>query len=308
MLKRVIFIPLLTFNPIRIADRDWMTERLKQSSRGALEYNFTSLFMWRHAYALQAADYKGRLIVASNPDNPKYLFPDGPGPIEPYVEALYEDAKARGARLAFWVLLDEHKEQLERAYPGKFDILEDRDQADYLYTAESLITLRGKKLSAKRNHINRFMSTFRNFSYEPITKDNIREVLEMDQLWCEENCGYQTESLTKEENAVDQVLHNYFDLHVTGGLLRVNDKVVAFTLGEPLNGNTYLMHIEKALDAYPGAYQMINQMFAEANFEGFAYVNREDDAGDEGLRRAKLSYDPVQLVTKYFGQLKGDSL
>lgn len=285
-----------------------MTTLLQQSSRGALEYNFTSLYMWRHAYRLQAAEHMGRLIVVSDPDDPMYLYPDGPGPIEPYIEALYEDAKARGAGLAFWVLLDEHKEQLEKAYPGKFDIAPDRSQADYLYTAESLITLRGKKLSSKRNHINRFMSTFRDYRYEPITKNNIREVHEMDRLWCEENYGYQTESLTKEENAVDQVLHNYFDLPVDGGLLRVGEKVVAFTLGEPLNDTTYLMHIEKALDAYPGAYQMINQLFAEAHFEGYTYVNREDDAGDEGLRRAKLSYDPVRLVTKYCGRLIGDTL
>lgn len=285
-----------------------MTRLLEQSSRGSLEYNFTSLYMWRHAYGLRAAEHMGRLIVVSNPDDPKYLFPDGPGPIEPYVEALYEDAKLRGAKLAFWVLLDEHKEQLEKAYPGKFEIVADRDQSDYVYTAESLITLRGKKLSSKRNHINRFMTTFRNFHYEPITKSNIREVHEMDAFWCEENYGYQTESLTKEENAVDQVLHNYFELPVTGGLLRVGEKVVAFTLGEPLNQITYLMHIEKALDAYPGAYQMINQAFAETHFEGFTYVNREDDAGDEGLRRAKLSYEPAYLVTKYFGRLIGDTL
>ncbi len=280
----------------------------QQSPRGALEYNFTSLFMWRHAYRLQATEHLGRLIVVSDPDDPKYLFPDGPGPIEPYIEALYKDACARGARLAFWVLLDEHREQLERAYPGKFTVITDRDAYDYVYLADSLITLRGKKLSSKRNHLNHFLSTFRDYTYEPITRHNIQEVLEMDRLWCEENYGYQTESLTSEENAVDQVLHNFFELDVTGGLLRVGAKVVAFTLGEPLNDTTYLMHIEKALNAYPGAYQAINQMFAEANTQGYTYINREDDAGDEGLRRAKLSYDPVHLVAKSYGYLAADSL
>jgi hypothetical protein len=281
---------------------------LQQSPRGALEYNFTSLFMWRHAYRLQATEHLGRLIVVSDPDDPKYLFPDGPGPIEPYIEALYKDACARGTRLAFWVLLDEHREQLERAYPGKFTVIADRDAYDYVYLADSLITLRGKKLSSKRNHLNRFLNTFRDYTYEPITRHNIREVLEMNQQWCEENYGYQTESLTSEENAVDQVLHNVFELDVTGGLLRVGAKVVAYTLGEPLNDNTYLMHIEKALNAYPGAYQAINQMFAEANTQGYTYINREDDAGDEGLRQAKLSYDPVHLVAKSYGYLAADSL
>ena len=281
---------------------------LQQSPRGALEYNFTSLFMWRHAYRLQATEHLGRLIVVSDPSDPKYLFPDGPGPIEPYIEALYKDACARGARLAFWVLLDEHREQLERAYPGKFTVIADRDAYDYVYLADSLITLRGKKLSSKRNHLNRFLNTFRDYTYEPITRHNIREVLEMNQQWCEENYGYQTESLTSEENAVDQVLHNVFELDVTGGLLRVGAKVVAYTLGEPLNDNTYLMHIEKALNAYPGAYQAINQMFAEANTQGYTYINREDDAGDEGLRQAKLSYDPVHLVAKSYGYLAADSL
>ena len=264
--------------------------------------------MWRHAYRLQATEHLGRLIVVSDPDDPKYLFPDGPGPIEPYIEALYKDACARGTRLAFWVLLDEHREQLERAYPGKITVIADRDAYDYVYLADSLITLRGKKLSSKRNHLNRFLNTFRDYTYEPITRHNIREVLEMNQQWCEENYGYQTESLTSEENAVDQVLHNVFELDVTGGLLRVGAKVVAYTLGEPLNDNTYLMHIEKALNAYPGAYQAINQMFAEANTQGYTYINREDDAGDEGLRQAKLSYDPVHLVAKSYGYLAADSL
>lgn len=285
-----------------------MTRLLAQSPRGALEYNFTSLFMWRSAYRLQAAEHMGRLIVVSDPLDPKYLFPDGPGPIEPYVEALYADARARGSRLAFWVLLDEHKAQLEQAYPGRFEIIPERNEFDYVYSAESLITLKGRKLASKRNHINRFISTFRDYSYEPLTQDNLPQVLEMDRLWCEENHNYQTESLTSEENGVEQVLRNFSDLSVTGGVLRVGGKVVAFTLGEPLNDDTYLMHIEKALDAYPGAYQMINQAFAEAHFGGYAWVNREDDAGDEGLRRAKLSYEPARLVSKYYGRLITDTL
>lgn len=306
--RRVIFISLLPFKAIDITDRAWITSCLTQSRRASLEYNFTSIFIWQHAFKLRAAESCGRLIVLSDPDNPSYLFPDSPGPIEPVVETLYRDAAARGVPLRFNVVLEEDKARLEQAYPNQFEFTANRDEYDYVYASENLITLKGRKLSSKRNHLNHFMVTYRDWAYEPITPQNIGEARGMEPAWQEENAIYINESLEMEAIAVDLALNHFFELGLTGGLLRVGGKAVAFTMGEPLNDTTYLVHIEKALAEYAGAYQMINREFAETNCASYPYINREDDAGDEGLRRAKLSYDPAFLVTKYKAQLIGDRL
>ena len=167
------------------------------------------------------------------------------------------------------------------------------------------MTLRGKKLSGKRNHVNRFLSTERDWAYEPLTKENLADARAMSYEWCRQAGCTEDAELFDESCAVEQAFRHYEALGLSGGLIRAGGKVIAFTMGEALNEDTFLVHIEKAFYDIQGAYQMINQQFAQAAFEGFRYVNREDDAGDEGLRKAKLSYEPAFLVEKSSAELVG---
>lgn len=291
-------ISTLTFSPISIDEKPWMDKLLRNSHRGSLEYSFTSNFIWRKVYQLKAARFEDRVIVMSNEENPSFIFPSGQGPVEPVVRAIYDYVSEHGKPMVFNTLLEEDRQQLEAAFPGKFRFEPDRNDFDYVYETQRLISLSGKKLSTKRNHINKFMMQNSDWSYEPITRDNLEDARKMSLEWCLAAGCRENESLFDESCAVEQAFKHFFDLQLTGGLLRIGKRPVAFAMGEELNETTYIIHIEKAFPEIQGAYQMINQQFTMANCENYRYVNREDDAGDEGLRRAKLSYDPAMLVEK----------
>ena len=297
---------MLQFTPITINDREHMSRLLQAGHRGSLEYNFTSNFIWRNIYHLEKAEYQGFLVVRSVAGGKaSYIFPSGEGDVGPVIEALLKESEQRGEQLVFNTVLAADQEMLERLYPGKFCFEAQRDSFDYVYSAESLRTLTGKKLSAKRNHINRFIENNPDWTYETITPANFDEVKAMSKEWCRIAGCVEDESLFEESCAVEQAFKHYEELGLRGGLVRAGGRVVAFAIGEPLNEETYVVHIEKAFYDIQGAYQIINREFARANTEGYLYVNREDDTGDEGLRKAKLSYVPAFLVEKSVAQWVG---
>lgn len=291
-------VSTLTFSRIGINDRERYTRLLAAGHRGSLEYSFTSNFIWREIYKLQAAEFDGHLIIMSDENCPSFIFPSGVGEVEKVVRSLYEYTQQRGKPLVFNTVLNEDRERLEAAFPGKFLLEPDRNDYDYVYESQRLITLSGKKLSAKRNHINKFKLDNPDWSYEPITRENLGEAHKMSLEWCLMAGCRDNNSLFDESCAVEQAFKHYFQLGLTGGLLRSGSRVIGFAMGEPLSESTFVIHIEKAFHDIQGAYQMINQQFASANCAAYRYINREDDAGDEGLRRAKLSYDPAFLVEK----------
>ena len=277
---------------------------LKAGHRGSLEYSFASNFIWRNVYKLQVARHGDYAIVMSDPDDPTFIFPLGAGPLLPVLQALMAYTKKRGVPLYFNTLLEEDKARLEALFPGQFEVCEIRDAFDYIYETRRLAELPGKKLSSKRNHINKFMMENRDWSFEPITRDNIEEARQMSLAWCHRAGCDEKPGLMEESCAVEQAFKHFFDLQLQGGIIRIAGKVVAFSMGDALNEDVYLAHIEKAFDDIPGLYQIINQQFVQHFAMDYKFVNREDDTGDEGLRRAKMSYDPVYLVAKYTARQK----
>jgi hypothetical protein len=193
---------------------------------------------------------------------------------------------------------------LENFYPGKFEFFEYRDGADYIYETEKLSTLAGKKLAAKRNHINRFIENYPDWKYEQIDDNNIDEVFEMNRKWCSMAGCENEKSLQEEGCAVSEAFANFKALGLSGGLIRAKGEVVAFSMGDRLDNETFLVHIEKAFADIQGAYPIINREFVIHNCGGYKYVNREDDTGDEGLRRAKLSYRPCAILQKWNAEMK----
>ena len=189
--------------------------------------------------------------------------------------------------------------QLEEWYPGRFQIEYDRDSADYVYESEKLATLSGKKLHSKRNHINKFKALYGGrWSYEAITAGNVEECFQMALKWRDQN-GCEDDPEKRGEICVTMnALRLFEELELKGGILKIDGEVVAFTIGEPVCSDTFVVHIEKAFADVEGAYPMINQQFVEHECRDYLYVNREEDTGAEGLRKAKLSYRPVFMVEK----------
>ncbi|MFY9272906.1 MAG: phosphatidylglycerol lysyltransferase domain-containing protein, partial [Thermacetogeniaceae bacterium] len=189
-------------------------------------------------------------------------------------------------------------------FPEKFEYSEARDSFDYVYLLEDLAALTGKKYRGKRNHVNYFMKNY-NWSFEQISPENLAECWEMNLEWCKINNCMCDIQLASEFCAVRRCFDYFDQLELEGGLLRADGKVVAFTIGEKLNSDTYDTHIEKAFSGIKGAYQTINQQFAkfiQQKHPEIIYVNREEDMGRAGLRKAKLSYHPVRMEEKYWGK------
>lgn len=287
---------MLDFRKAKISDRDAICEILKKSPCRSMEYNFTLLFMWQNQYGIEFATDEDMLYIRAGRINKAYLFPCGEGDLKAATDKLFEIC---GYGLSFYSLNEEQKIFLEKEYPGRFSFSENRNAGDYVYLTESLASLKGKKLSSKRNHINRFETEHPDWQYEPITSDNLSEVMKMHGLWCEAQDIEARKGLAEETEAVKTVLENYDALSLSGGLIRIDGRVVAFSVGDKLNGDTFLVHIEKAFSEINGAYPIINREFVRHNCMNFRFVNREDDAADEGLRRAKLSYQPYEIIKKY---------
>lgn len=292
------------FQDVTVQDKAWVEPLLHMSGRGSLEFNFTTVFVWRNIFNHQIARMDDYFLLRAGAKNPIYQFPAGRGPLEPVIRALDEDARKAGVPLRLNAVPPDGKALLEALYPGRFAFENSRNDADYVYETQALATLAGKKLSAKRNHIHRFTENHPSWAYESLSAKNLDEVRRMNTEWVLLTGCAPDEGLSDEYCAVESAIRHYDRLGLAGGLLRAEGKVIAFSIGDPLNEDTFLIHFEKAFPEIQGAYPMINQQFVQHNCMDYPYVNREEDAGLAGLRKAKLSYHPARMVEKYFATLK----
>lgn len=288
----------MDFKKAEISDKVWVDEILSRAERVSLEYNFTTIFIWKDVYNNQIAKKDGILFCSSGLSKQSFLFPVG----EEYKKGLSLLDEYSGGDLSFFSLTDRQCSILEELYPGRFSFSEDRNSGDYIYRTSTLTELKGKKLSSKRNHINRFLAENDNWSYEKITKENMSAVKALDEKWFEEN--EKSPGLIEEKRAVEYALKYFDELGLTGGLLRVGNEAVAYSVGDKLNESTFLVHIEKALLKYRGSYAMINNQFAKNECAGYEFIDREEDTGDDGLRKAKLSYRPEVIARKFIALTK----
>ena len=292
----------LRFAPTSITDKSWIDPIVRAENAPNSDWCFTNIFVWVGSYRQQVAKLEDRLFVKYSylGGDPYYSFPIGRGDLETAILALRQDAALTGLPLTLRGVNNTHREILEAAFPGQFDIAADPAAFDYVYEASSLATLAGKKLHAKRNHINRFLQYHPDWTFEPITIENLPECIAMTKEW--EETHEKSADFAAELEALDLAFQNFKALQLDGGLLRVDGKVAAFTMGEQLNSDTYLVHFEKAFPTIQGAYPMINREFvryALARYPHIQYINREDDLGIESLQKAKRSYYPVFQVEKY---------
>lgn len=295
---------MIDFKEIELKDKEWVDECLRQANFQGCEYSFTSNYIWRSIYHPKIAKVEGMYCLRSEYHGRySYCYPAGQGDIKKVITLLLEDAKELGISFRMHGITEDLIEQLEEWFPGVFQFETNRDDSDYIYTVEKLSTLAGKKLHGKRNHINRFKDTD-DWEYYDVTSENVQECIEMNKEWLARYVTEEDKELQDEAKAVSEILEHFDELKVKGGILKREGKVVAYTIGEPINDDTYVIHIEKAFYEVQGAYPMINQQFVLRNCQDYKYVNREEDTGDEGLRKAKLSYYPDILLDKYVATLK----
>ena len=290
---------MLEFKNIELSDKSLFDSFFNRENFFISDYCFANVYIWRNVYATKYALSDGFLYIRfTDEDGDSFLPPIGDGDYGTALENLIE--YTNGKRLLIGLIPPKYKALTEEAMPGRFDITPNRDAANYIYSAEKLMYLKGKKLHAKRNHINKFNLMHDNWSYEELNDNNTKEFFDYQLDWCADD----PEEFLGETCAVSVALKNREALDIKGGLLRLDGKIIAVTLGTQTFKDTFTVHIEKADPTIQGAYQMINQQFALNNFENYTYINREEDLGIEGLRKAKLSYFPEFLSENYMAVLK----
>ena len=291
-------VEMTGFKPIDIEDKALFLRYFSLDPPQTSELTFTNLFIWRHQHRPTWLLWKDCLLIIFQPKEarPFGLPPIGPGDKKKALDFLFQilvqvTPEARVCRVS-QAFVEEVVE------PNQYSITPDRNNSDYVYLTRDLINLSGRKYHRKKNHLNRFIKN-NTFEYRPLDKDLVASFLEMQESWCQiRECVEQPELLS-EDYAVHEALTHFEDLDYQGGAIIMDSRVEAFSLGERLNNETAVIHIEKANPNTPGLYTAINQLFCSNAWADMTYVNREQDLGSEGLRKAKESYYPHHMVDKH---------
>jgi len=284
----------MQYKSIEIEDKKIFDEYYKLHKQYCEYLSFTTLFTWKDYGKYRYTVYDGEIIIKLTDNEETFLLPQmTEESLKKTVDFLTESGKVniKGAT-------KEQTELIKKLYGDRFKIIHKRDGDNYYYLVENLISLAGKKLHSKRNFVNRFKNQY-NYAYEPITEATVKECIDVAKEWCErKNCG-KNGSMEKEISACELALLNMKELSLKGGAIRIDGKIAAFTLGEHFNDETVIIHFEKADTQFEGIYQAINNEFSKNEWSHLKYVNREEDMGIEGLRKAKLSYCPEFLLECY---------
>lgn len=286
----------LEFRQVKLEDKELIDSYIKKQNSKSCSISFANIYLWEPHYKVTFTIVENMLVFRSNGEKPYFSFPIGGGDVKKAIDFMMEYCKEMNLEFKMYGVTQEQFHVIEELYPGEFQVEYNRDEANYVYETEKLINLSGKKYHGKKNHINKFKRLYPDWQYEDITDENLEECIEMAYGWRKEN-DCDTNELKKVEFCVSlNALKKLKELELIGGLIRAEGKVVAITVGEPLTNDTFVIHIEKAYAGVEGAYPMINREFLAHHATDYMYVNREEDTGAEGLRKAKLSYKPVFMV------------
>jgi len=300
---------LSTGKPIELTDKSLFDEYFSKYPPESSEFTFTNLFMWRNYYNFLFIEYNGHLILYSNDylknrkqpiiaDSNDYIYffpPIGPSPDKIIIELFENLGNIEVHRVPEDIC--EKLVESDKFSKLNLDCLEDRNNWDYVYSKEEILNLAGNKFRQNRRWLQKFLSNY-NYDFRLISENDIEKCKELQLEWCVMRACTEDESLEAEQEAIYEALNNYSELGFSGGLLCVDDKCAAYTFGEMLNSKTLVIHIEKAHMEYEGSYQAINNFFLKNCCVDAIYINREQDLGIEGLRRAKESYKPIKMNKK----------
>jgi uncharacterized protein len=288
----------MDFKFIDLHDRQIFMDLLKADPPHSSELTFTNLFMWRRRYQPVWTMYGGCILIIMKNDAGEYygLPPIGPGEKHLAIQELFTEL----SKLTTTPKISRADRSFVEKYVDKtiYDVKYDRDNSDYVYCVEHLAKLSGNRYHKKKNHINSFKKNYK-FEYRDLNDEIIDSALALQEDWCEfRNCS-ESPDLSQEDRAIFEALVHFDALQLKGGAILVDGKMEAFTIGEMLNPETVVIHIEKANPQIRGLYPMINKAFLSHAWSNIKFVNREQDLGIEGLRHAKESYYPDHMVDKF---------
>lgn len=294
---------MLEFRPITLQDKPVLHSFFYHADGYGAEDSFVTLFLWGDQ---KVAFFENEPVILSKFSSESYAFPARNRDLKAVVEAFLADAKERGFPCRIFGLLESDVTRLEALFPGRFHFRTVRNSFDYIYEIDHLADLHGKKLQAKRNHCNHFEETYPEYRILEIDAAQLPRCRAFTEQWYASHIERGEESdFAGERIAIGKAFDNYEALGLEGLVLEVDGQVVAFCMGNRIREDTYDVNFEKALPEMNGAYAMINREFARCIRErhpDVRYLNREDDMGIEGLRRAKESYTPDILLEKYLAE------
>ena len=283
-------------------DEDWINSCIAVSGTMASDASFANIYLLRNKYSTKISRYKDFIIRKYSGKGARcgYTFPLGKGDVAKALAEIEKDAKECGERLQFAFITEEQKEVLENAMPARFCYSSDAGDSDYIYLRSELASLSGKAFHKKKNHFSKFVRTYPDYKYYEIGACNIYDAQKVADAWYYEHLQDEDASQLAEYKAIKEALENFEELGLIGGIIYVNDSPCAMTIASKINENTVDVHFEKAVGEYAlnGGYAAINKIFSE-KLDGVTWLNREEDIGIEGLRKAKLSYRPKIMLKKY---------
>ena len=296
---------MIEFQKLNPPEPEFQKILLSAGHRGC-GYSYSNLYMWGHQRCAMVGGYL--TIFAQFGQRSIYPYPVGSGSIRPVLDAIMADAAQRGILCRFSAMSGEDCMELEELYPGRFRFYPDRDNCDYIYKTEDLAGLKGRKYQKKRNHLNKFRENHPDCQVAELNDDNLNAAREMVDTWYAERLAADPHAdLHLEQRAIRRAFAHREELGLEGIVLTENGEVIALSMGSALSEDTFDVHFEKAREDIDGAYTAVNQAFAAhilKKYPQMIYLNREDDMGIPGLRKAKLSYQPDHMVVKFWAQLQ----
>lgn len=293
----------LVFRPITHTDMEQIFSFLQMEPGRTTDFSYAGVLMWVDYFKYEFAIAQDTLfikgVVENDTQTPAFSMPVGKLPLSKSLEMIRSYCRSNAIPPVLSAVPEYAIPALEEAGISSINPLE--DWGDYLYDAKMLSTLTGKKMSKKRNHVNKFDSLYPEARMENLDASNVERAIQF--MTTVEDEGDNVPMAVEERRMTRKLLEliKEGDIRLEGAILMIGEDVAAFTIGD-VKGDTLYVHVEKASRAYEGSYEKINKEFAAlmcARHQEIKYINREDDSGDEGLRRAKQSYHPVEILNKY---------
>ena len=296
----------ILFKDIELTDKPIFDEYFNYKIYFGSECAFANMFAWRKCYHIKWLEIENCLIIKVRRDDVDFFlppFPKGNAKIPVALNFILESIKSSPNSEIRGIYQDTLTD-ISSDFWDNFEITSDRDNFDYVYNREDLAKLAGRKYHSKKNHINAFNKLHPDYQYLPLTTDLIPQCKDFLGKWFLAKGIASDHSIRCEMSAINQSLNNIEALEIQGGTIFVDGQMEAFTYGEAINKDVAIIHVEKANPAIRGLYAKINQDFCNNAWQNIQFINREEDMGIEGLRKAKESYNPVFMVEKFSAKLK----
>lgn len=290
---------MLPFRPLTWEDKKTYTACYQRCPVHHAEYSFFGLWGWLDSVPLDLAFEDGLCWIRSHGPQPGICGPLGDWNTTDWGSILFR-------HFAPGDVINDVPKEVTECFPeglkARLSLEEEREQWEYVYSVQELISLKGSQFAHKRNRVRAFVSSFE-WDYLPMLPEDFPAVMEFQERWRAQRdrtmAAEEVVSLYDEDLAIRAALERWEDFPFLGGILKVEDEIVAYTIAEELDAQTLDIRFEKALGEYTGSYQAINQLFLKNQGTSYTWVNREEDMGEPGLRNAKLSYNPVRMLEKY---------